>query len=117
MNSVVVHYKELALKGKNRPWFVQILVRNLRRARTGFDVSSIRSVMGRIEIEFGGEPPWGDANPAPLARLVHQARFVRQAPSVREVPSARWIYPAPPFGPRHRSADAASAICLAPSGS
>ena len=37
MTSIVVHYKELALKGKNRPWFIQLLVRNLqtraRRAR------------------------------------------------------------------------------------
>ena len=33
MNSIVVHYKELALKGRNRPWFVQMLVRNLRDAR------------------------------------------------------------------------------------
>ena len=32
MNSVVVHYKELALKGRNRPWFVQLLARNLRVA-------------------------------------------------------------------------------------
>ena len=26
MDSIVVHYKELALKGRNRPWFIQILV-------------------------------------------------------------------------------------------
>jgi len=32
MNSIVVHYKELALKGKNRPWFIQMLVRNLKAA-------------------------------------------------------------------------------------
>ena len=38
MNSIVVHYKELALKGRNRPWFVQILVRNLRTALAGLDV-------------------------------------------------------------------------------
>ena len=38
MNSIVVHYKELALKGRNRPWFVQILVRNLRAALAGLDV-------------------------------------------------------------------------------
>ena len=29
MKSIVVHYNELALKGKNRPWFIQLLVRNL----------------------------------------------------------------------------------------
>ena len=53
MNSIVVHYKELALKGRNRPWFIQLLVRNLRKALTGLDVRRVRSVMGRIEIELG----------------------------------------------------------------
>ena len=53
MRSIVVHYKELALKGRNRPWFVQLLVRNLRLALTGLDVTSVRSVMGRIEIDLG----------------------------------------------------------------
>jgi thiamine biosynthesis protein ThiI len=58
MNSVVVHYKELALKGKNRPWFVQILVRNLRRTLAGLGVATVRSVMGRVEIEFDREIEW-----------------------------------------------------------
>ena len=35
MNSIVVHYQELALKGKNRPWFLGRLVRNLRRGAVG----------------------------------------------------------------------------------
>jgi tRNA uracil 4-sulfurtransferase len=60
MNSVVVHYKELALKGRNRPWFIQLLVRNLRWALADFDVAAIRSVMGRIEIELGGDVPFAD---------------------------------------------------------
>ena len=55
MNSIVVHYKELALKGRNRPWFVQRLVTNLRVALGDLDVRAVRSVMGRIEIELG--PP------------------------------------------------------------
>lgn len=52
MNIIVVHYKELALKGRNRPWFIQLLVRNLKTALAGLPVKSIRSVMGRIEIEL-----------------------------------------------------------------
>src|SRR5438477_11610876 len=60
MNSVVVHYKELALKGRNRPWFIQLLVRNLRRALAGFDIASIRFVMGRIEIQLGRDVAWTD---------------------------------------------------------
>ena len=53
MNSIVVHYKELALKGNNRPWFIKHLVRNIRTALAGLDVASIRQTMGRIEIHLG----------------------------------------------------------------
>jgi thiamine biosynthesis protein ThiI len=58
MNTIVVHYKELALKGRNRPWFVKILVRNLRVALGDLDVRSIRSSMGRIEIELDSSIQW-----------------------------------------------------------
>ncbi len=30
MKSIVLHYQEIALKGKNRPWFMTKLVRNLQ---------------------------------------------------------------------------------------
>src|SRR5262245_29384027 len=58
MNSIVVHYKELALKGRNRPWFVHLLIRNLRSALGGVDITRVRSVMGRIEIELGPRATW-----------------------------------------------------------
>jgi thiamine biosynthesis protein ThiI len=58
MNSIVVHYKELALKGRNRPWFVRMLVRNLRAALAGTGVTAVRPVMGRIEIELGAGARW-----------------------------------------------------------
>jgi tRNA uracil 4-sulfurtransferase len=51
MKSVVVHYKELALKGKNRPWFIHFLVRNMRTALAGLHVQSVRPMMGRLQIE------------------------------------------------------------------
>ena len=35
MKSIVIHYQEIALKGKNRPWFVARLVRNIREATRG----------------------------------------------------------------------------------
>ena len=60
MNSVVVHYKELALKGKNRPWFIQLLTRNLRAQLADLGIVTVRSVMGRIEIELGDEAKWSD---------------------------------------------------------
>jgi len=60
MNSIVVHYKELALKGRNRPWFVRMLVRNLRAALAGTGVAAVRSVMGRLEIELGAGAQWAE---------------------------------------------------------
>lgn len=83
MNSVVVHYKELALKGKNRPWFVQILVRNLRRALAGLGVSTVRSVMGRIEIEFDRDLDW-DAIRERIGYVVGIANFSRAGRSTLE---------------------------------
>jgi thiamine biosynthesis protein ThiI len=53
MTSFVVHYKEIALKGKNRPWFMARLVRNLRRAVSDLDVTAVKSLMGRIEVVLG----------------------------------------------------------------
>ena len=53
MTSIVVHYQEIALKGKNRPWFLARLVRNLRQAVSDLDVSSVRALMGRIEVVLG----------------------------------------------------------------
>ena len=53
MSSIVVHYQEIALKGKNRPWFLARLVRNLRRAVSDLDVRAVRVLMGRIEVELG----------------------------------------------------------------
>jgi len=53
MPSIVVHYQEIALKGKNRPWFMARLVRNLRRAVSDLDVTSVRALMGRIELTLG----------------------------------------------------------------
>jgi thiamine biosynthesis protein ThiI len=57
MTSVVVHYQEIALKGKNRPWFVSRLVRNLRDATEGMNVR-VRPLMGRIELQLGTEVSW-----------------------------------------------------------
>ena len=53
MTSIVVHYQEIALKGKNRPWFLARLVRNLRQAVSDLDVKSVRALMGRIEVVLG----------------------------------------------------------------
>jgi thiamine biosynthesis protein ThiI len=53
MESIVVHYQEIALKGKNRPWFLGRLVRNLKRALSDLDIVAVRALMGRIEVQLG----------------------------------------------------------------
>jgi tRNA uracil 4-sulfurtransferase len=45
---VLVHYHEIALKGKNRPMFVRRLADNLRLATQGLGVKEIRRLTGRV---------------------------------------------------------------------
>ncbi|CAN5870268.1 tRNA 4-thiouridine(8) synthase ThiI [soil metagenome] len=58
MNSIIVHYQEIALKGNNRPWFVSRLARNLRTATKGTGVKEVRVLMGRIEILMNEDADW-----------------------------------------------------------
>ena len=58
MKSIVIHYQEIALKGKNRPWFVARLVRNIRQATEDLDVRDVRVLMGRIELLLGASTTW-----------------------------------------------------------
>ena len=77
VNSIVVHYQEIALKGKNRPWFLGRLVRNLRHAVSDLDVTAVRALMGRIEIVLG---------PTRAARGRVRAHPARRSAS----PTSRW---------------------------
>jgi thiamine biosynthesis protein ThiI len=58
MKSIVIHYQEIALKGKNRPWFIARLVRNIRQATQDLDVQDVRVLMGRIELVLGPAASW-----------------------------------------------------------
>jgi len=51
--SILAHYTELALKGRNRSWFVRRLVRNLHQALAGLGVREILTLSGRLEIVLG----------------------------------------------------------------
>jgi thiamine biosynthesis protein ThiI len=55
MTSILAHYSEISLKGKNRPWFIRRLVRNLHTALAGLSVKEIRTPMGRLEIVLNSE--------------------------------------------------------------
>jgi thiamine biosynthesis protein ThiI len=76
INSIVVHYKELALKGRNRPWFIRLLIRNLKIALAGLHVPAFRSAMGRIEIALGADTPWEEVR-VRLSRVFGVANFSR----------------------------------------
>ena len=58
MKSIVIHYQEIALKGKNRPWFVARLVRNLKEATKDLDVQRVQALQGRIELVLGPDAAW-----------------------------------------------------------
>ena len=50
MRCAIVHYHELALKGRNRDFFEQRLVRNIRLALSDFVVKRIESLRSRIKV-------------------------------------------------------------------
>jgi thiamine biosynthesis protein ThiI len=58
MLSIIVHYQEIALKGKNRPWFVARLARNIRTALSDLGIRDVRVLMGRIEVVLETEASW-----------------------------------------------------------
>jgi thiamine biosynthesis protein ThiI len=76
MKSVIVHYQEIALKGKNRPWFVARLVRNLRLATADLDVRSVKVLMGRIEMVLGPGANWPEVTKR-LERVFGVGNFAR----------------------------------------
>jgi thiamine biosynthesis protein ThiI len=78
MNSVVVHYQEIALKGRNRPWFIGRLVRNIKTATRDLDVRRVVTKMGRIEIVLGSEAAWA-AVAGRLREVFGIANFSRAA--------------------------------------
>lgn len=55
---VVVHYHEVGLKGRNRPFFIGTLEENLRRATAGLGVRGIERASGRILLWLEPEATW-----------------------------------------------------------
>jgi len=74
MDSVVIHYQEIALKGGNRPWFINRLVRNVRRATSDLDIRDVRIHMGRLELVPGPTAAWPEVK-ARLERVFGIANF------------------------------------------
>ena len=76
MQSVIVHYQEIALKGRNRPWFVERLVSNIRAVTADLGVVKVRALMGRIELQHVSNDDWPEVHNR-LARLPGIASFSR----------------------------------------
>ncbi|MEK7341383.1 MAG: THUMP domain-containing protein, partial [Candidatus Binatota bacterium] len=53
MPSVLIRYHEIALKKGNRPYFVELLKRNLASSVKGLGFKEIRSLPGRLLLLFG----------------------------------------------------------------
>jgi len=55
---VIAHYHELALKGRNRPFLVDRLVRNIREAFRDLSHCHVESLAGRIRISLQDPGQW-----------------------------------------------------------
>ena len=74
MTSILVHYSEIALKGKNRSWFVGRLVRHIHGALAGLHVKEVRTHIGRIEIVLGQDAALPEVR-ARLSRIFGIANY------------------------------------------
>jgi thiamine biosynthesis protein ThiI len=91
-SSVIAHYAELALKGRNRVWFTSMLVRTIKNLLEGLDVRDVRPVVGRIIIRLGpsGDDQWNEIRDR-LSRLPGISNFARAthvAPNLDAIASA-----------------------------
>ncbi len=55
MNSALIRYHEVALKKGNRPYFVELLKRNLKSSVAGLGLREIKTLQGRLFMDFNGE--------------------------------------------------------------
>ena len=88
MTSIVVHYQEIALKGRNRPYFISKLVHNLRKQTADLDVKDVRALMGRIEIVLGPAASYDQVRER-VQRVFGIANFAKAGRAPR-TPRASW---------------------------
>ena len=82
----VVHYSEVALKGKNRPLFTKVLRQNIMRALRDLGDTEIEHVNGRFVVQVEAE----ERDVAHrLSRVFGVAWFARASVVGREIDSIR----------------------------
>ena len=57
---VLVHYSEIALKGRNRTYFENSLVDSLRKALKGLGMDQVKRLYGRILLRFRDNAPFDE---------------------------------------------------------
>src|SRR5437870_13557771 len=82
LHYVIAHYHELALKGRNRPFLVDRLLRNLREALRGTSPCHVESLAGRLLMSLDDPTHWSPVMSRPDAVL----RLADFSPA-RHVPS------------------------------
>jgi thiamine biosynthesis protein ThiI len=87
MRCAIIHYHELALKGRNRPFFEQRLVRNVRMAMRDVGGKQVDALQGRIRVILSPEASWPLVRDR-IARVFGIANFslAQSAPFGQDVP-------------------------------
>jgi thiamine biosynthesis protein ThiI len=84
MTEVLARYHEIALKGKNRPFFVDRLVQSLRRACSDLGPVKVRSLPGRLSVTLPDDVPWALARER-LSSVFGVANFSRVLDAPRDM--------------------------------
>jgi len=50
---IIIHYNEIGLKGRNRPWFEKQLVQNIEKALADCDIAVVKKIYGRVLVKLG----------------------------------------------------------------
>jgi len=74
MKCAIIHYHELALKGRNRPYFEGRLVRHIRLALKKLGIARVEPLQGRIRVVLKDEARWEPIRER-LARVFGIANF------------------------------------------
>jgi tRNA uracil 4-sulfurtransferase len=82
-HTIVLRYHEIALKGRNRPFFVDRLVANVRGVTAGLPVGVVRRASARVLVPLEDVAAWPEARRR-LARVFGVANFALS----QEVPLA-----------------------------
>lgn len=81
--NVTVRYHEIALKGRNRPFFVDRLARNLRKATSDLG-GKVHVLAGRLLVDMPDDVPW-EASRERIASVFGIANFSRTEQAPRDL--------------------------------